>query len=126
MTTSALPVPRTPGSTRSLPQLAKAPTGIAGLDEVTSGGLPRGRATLVCGPAGCGKTLLAMEFLVRGITGYQEPGVFVAFEESTEDLAANVASLGFDLVQLQADGMLVLDPNSEFFKYFKHAEPGRK
>jgi circadian clock protein KaiC len=109
VTTSAVPVPRTPGSPRSLPLLAKAPTGIAGLDEVTSGGLPRGRATLVCGPAGCGKTLLAMEFLVRGIIGYQEPGVFVAFEESTDDLAANVASLGFDLVQLQADGMLVLD-----------------
>jgi circadian clock protein KaiC len=102
----ASPPPELP---RPLPQLAKAPTGIAGLDEVTSGGLPRGRATLVCGPAGCGKTLLAMEFLVRGITAYGEPGVFVAFEETTDDLAANVASLGFDLRQLQADGMLVLD-----------------
>jgi circadian clock protein KaiC len=98
-----------PDTPRSLPQLAKAPTGIAGLDEVTSGGLPRGRATLVCGPAGCGKTLLAMEFLVRGITQYGEPGVFIAFEETTDDLAANVASLGFDLPQLQADGLLVLD-----------------
>jgi hypothetical protein len=73
--------------------LPKAPTGIAGLDEVTGGGLPRGRPTLVCGPAGCGKTLLAMEFLVRGITQFDEPGAFVAFEESVEDLVANVASL---------------------------------
>ncbi len=94
---------------RVLPQLAKAPTGIAGLDDVTSGGLPRGRATLVCGPAGCGKTLLAMEFLVRGIITYGEPGVFLAFEETPADLAANVTSLGFDLAQLQADRMLVLD-----------------
>jgi circadian clock protein KaiC len=92
--------------TRELP---KTPTGINGLDEVTGGGLPKGRPTLVCGPAGCGKTLLAMEFLVRGITEFGEPGVFVAFEESTEDLAANVASLGFDLAQCEADGQLVMD-----------------
>jgi circadian clock protein KaiC len=92
-----------------LPQLAKAPTGIAGLDEVTGGGLPRGRTTLVCGPAGCGKTLLAMEFLVRGITTFGEPGVFVTFEETAADLADNVASLGFDLRQLEADGMLIID-----------------
>jgi circadian clock protein KaiC len=90
-------------------RLPKAPTGIGGLDEVTGGGLPRGRPTLVCGPAGCGKTLLAMEFLVRGITEFGEPGVFVAFEESAEDLVANVASLGFDLVKLEADGDLVID-----------------
>jgi circadian clock protein KaiC len=89
--------------------LPKAPTGISGLDEVTGGGLPRGRPTLVCGPAGCGKTLLAMEFLIRGITEFGESGVFVAFEESAEDLAANVASLGFDLRQFEADGRLVLD-----------------
>ena len=89
--------------------LPKAPTGISGLDEVTGGGLPRGRPTLVCGPAGCGKTLLAMEFLVRGITQFDEPGVFVAFEESADDLIANVASLGFDLAQLEADGKLVID-----------------
>ena len=87
----------------------KAPTGISGLDEVTGGGLPRGRPTLICGPAGCGKTLLAMEFLVRGITQYDEPGVFVAFEESAEDLVANVASLGFDLAQLEAADRLVID-----------------
>lgn len=89
--------------------LAKTPTGISGLDEVTGGGLPRGRPTLVCGPAGCGKTLLAMEFLVHGITQFDEPGVFVAFEESADDLTANVASLGFDLVQWEADGLLVID-----------------
>jgi circadian clock protein KaiC len=91
------------------PTLPKAPTGINGLDEVTGGGLPRGRPTLVCGPAGCGKTLLAMEFLVRGITEFGEPGVFVAFEESADDLTANVASLGFDLERLKADGLLVVD-----------------
>jgi circadian clock protein KaiC len=90
-------------------ELPKTPTGISGLDEVTGGGLPKGRPTLVCGPAGCGKTLLAMEFLVRGITEFHEPGVFVAFEESAPDLIANVASLGFDLAQFEADGQLVID-----------------
>jgi circadian clock protein KaiC len=90
-------------------ELPKTPTGISGLDDVTGGGVPRGRSTLVCGPAGCGKTLLAMEFLVRGITRFDEPGVFIAFEETAEDLTANVASLGFDLAQLEADGKLVVD-----------------
>jgi circadian clock protein KaiC len=90
-------------------QLPKTPTGISGLDEVTGGGLPRGRSTLLCGPAGCGKTLLAMEFLVRGIAQFDEPGVFVAFEESADDLIANVASLGFDLTQLEADGQLMIE-----------------
>ncbi|MEA2191209.1 MAG: circadian clock protein KaiC [Solirubrobacteraceae bacterium] len=99
----------TPGVAPRRRQLAKTPTGISGLDEVTGGGLPRGRPTLVCGPAGCGKTLLAMEFIVRGITEFDEPGVFVAFEESVEDLVANVASLGFDLVELERDGRLVID-----------------
>jgi len=93
----------------SLGTLPKAPTGVRGLDEVTGGGLPKGRPTLVCGPAGCGKTLLAMEFLVRGIQDQREPGVFIAFEESAADLAANVASLGFDLAQMEADRMLVVD-----------------
>jgi circadian clock protein KaiC len=92
--------------THSLP---KARTGISGLDDVTGGGLPRGRPTLVCGPAGCGKTLIAMEFVVRGIVEFDEPGVFVAFEESAGDLKANVSSMGFDLAQLEADGMLVID-----------------
>jgi circadian clock protein KaiC len=92
-----------------LPVLAKAATGIRGLDEVTGGGLPRGRPTLVCGPAGSGKTLMAMEFLVRGITQFGEPGVFIAFEETHDDLVANVASLGFDLAALEAERMLVVD-----------------
>src|SRR5579871_2871950 len=84
---------------RSLP---KSPTGIQGLDEITEGGLPRGRPTLVCGSAGCGKTLLGIEFLVRGALDYGEPGVFFAFEESEEELARNGASLGFDLRRLAA------------------------
>ena len=90
-------------------ELPKAPTGISGLDEVTGGGLPRGRSTLICGPAGCGKTLLAMEFLVRGISRFNEPGVFVAFEESAEDLVANFTSLGFDLAKAEINGQLVID-----------------
>lgn len=90
-------------------QLQKAPTGIAGLDEITLGGLPRGRPTLVCGAAGCGKTLLAMEFLVRGATQYGEPGVFMAFEETPDELSQNVASLGFDLRALERKKKLSLD-----------------
>jgi circadian clock protein KaiC len=93
----------------SLPQLPKAPTGIDGLDEITEGGLPLGRPTLVCGSAGCGKTLMAIEFLVRGVQSYDEPGVLMTFEETADELAANVASLGFDLQQLQADKKLRLD-----------------
>jgi len=91
------------------PQLPKAPTGIAGLDEITGGGLPRGRPTLVCGGPGCGKTLLGMEFLVRGATQYGEPGVFIAFEETAEELSQNVRSLGFDIDRLTADGELAID-----------------
>lgn len=90
-------------------RLPKAPTGIQGLDEITRGGLPRGRPTLVCGSAGCGKTLLAMEFLVRGATEHNEPGVFMAFEETAEELVANVRSLGFDLDELVASQKLSLD-----------------
>ncbi|MDQ1583256.1 MAG: circadian clock protein KaiC [Microbacteriaceae bacterium] len=97
------------GSIAVLGDLPKTPTGISGLDEVTGGGLPRGRSTLVCGPAGCGKTLLAMEFLVRGITEFNEPGVFLAFEEHADDLIANVASLGFDLARFEAEGQLVIE-----------------
>jgi len=89
--------------------LPKTPTGIAGLDEITRGGLPTGRPTLVCGGAGCGKTMLAAEFLVRGATAFGEPGVFMSFEESGADLAANMRSLGFDLVKLQRDGLLAID-----------------
>jgi len=80
--------------------LPKSPTSIQGLDEITGGGLPKGRPTLVCGGAGCGKTLFAMEFLVRGAIEYNEPGVFISFEETEKELTANVASLGFDLDSL--------------------------
>ena len=89
--------------------LAKCPTGIEGLDEITGGGLPRGRPTLVCGTAGCGKTLFAMEFLVRGAMQYGEPGVFMAFEETAKDLTENVRSLGFDLDDLGRQKKLVVD-----------------
>lgn len=92
-----------------LPILEKAPTGISGLDEITSGGLPLGRTTLVCGSAGCGKTLLAMEFLVRGATQFNEPGVFLAFEETPQDLRANVASIGFNLDTLAAEKRIFVD-----------------
>jgi circadian clock protein KaiC len=90
-------------------QLAKSPTGIQGLDEITGGGLPKGRSTLVCGGAGCGKTLLAMEYLVRGATRFGEPGVFMAFEETVKDLTENVASLGFDLKSLIASRKIAMD-----------------
>src|SRR4030042_3797101 len=90
-------------------QLAQGPPGIQGLDEITGGGLPRGRPTLVCGGAGCGKTLLSMEFVVRGAVNYGEPGVFMSFEETSEELAKNVASLGFDLTDLEKQKLLALD-----------------
>src|SRR5262245_466126 len=93
----------------STDRLPKAPTGIQGLDEVTGGGIPRGRPTLVCGGAGCGKTLLAMEFLVRGAVDQDEPGVFIAFEETSEELTANVRSLGFDLDKLAEQKKLLID-----------------
>jgi circadian clock protein KaiC len=89
--------------------LAKAPTGIPGLDEITNGGLPRGRPTLVCGGAGSGKTLLALEFLVRGALEYHEPGVFISFEETADELVANGRSLGFDLQHLSARRQVLLD-----------------
>jgi circadian clock protein KaiC len=91
------------------PSLPKAATGIHGLDEITGGGLPRGRPTLVCGSAGCGKTLLAVEFLVRGATAFGEPGVFMAFEETAEELAQNVRSLGFHLEELAAQNKVLVD-----------------
>ena len=89
--------------------IAKAPTGISGLDELTSGGLPRGRPTLICGSAGCGKTVLGLEFLVRGATQYGEPGAIFTFEEGPDELAANVASFGFDLPGLIARKKLIVD-----------------
>jgi len=96
--------------------LPKCPTGIQGLDEITGGGLPRGRPTLVCGGAGCGKTLLAAEFLVRGVTLFDEPGVLMAFEETEAELKANVTSLGFDLAGLVRRKKIVID--------HVHIEPG--
>lgn len=87
----------------------KTPTGVDGLDEVTDGGFPKGRPTLICGGAGCGKTLLSMQFLIKGITEYNEPGVFMSFEEPSNDLTLNVKSLGFDLEKLKADKKLVVD-----------------
>jgi len=90
-------------------ELEKAPTGIDGFDEITNGGLPKGRPSLVCGSAGCGKTLFSMEFLVRGATEFGEPGVFVAFEETEQDLHKNVASLGFDLADLEQQDLLRVD-----------------
>ncbi len=98
-------------------QLPKSPTGILGLDEITGGGLPKGRPTLICGSAGCGKTLLAMEFLVRGAIQFNEPGVFMAFEETVEELTQNVASLGFDLNDLAKHKKIALD-----FVYIERSE----
>ena len=89
--------------------LPKSPTGIKGLDEITGGGLPKGRPTLVCGNAGCGKTLLAMEFLVRGAIQFKEPGVFIAFEETEKELTTNVASLGFNLEDIAAKKMMLIE-----------------
>lgn len=91
------------------PPLAKAPTGIPGLDEILLGGIPAGRPTLICGSAGCGKTLLGMTFLVNGVTRFGESGVFVSFEETSSDLEANVASLGFDVPGLIAAKKLAID-----------------
>ncbi|MGN6341886.1 MAG: circadian clock protein KaiC [Ginsengibacter sp.] len=89
--------------------LTKSPTGITGLDEITNGGLPAGRPTLICGDAGTGKTLMSIEFIVNGVTKYNEPGVFVAFEEKSAELATNVASLGFDLNKLTKEKKLRID-----------------
>lgn len=90
-------------------QLPKCPTGIQGLDEITHGGLPQGRPTLICGSAGSGKTLLGVEFLVRGATQYGETGVLMTFEETSAEITQNVMSLGWDLDQLVADGKLLID-----------------
>jgi circadian clock protein KaiC len=90
-------------------ELPKAPSGIPGFDDITGGGLPRGRPTIVCGSAGCGKTLFAMEFLARGASEFGEPGVFLAFEETPQELDRNVRSLGFDVERLVADGKLLID-----------------
>src|SRR5688572_12626718 len=87
----------------------KTPTGIDGLNEITGGGIPKGRPTLICGSAGCGKSILAMQFLIKGITEYNEPGVYMSFEETGKDLIQNVRSLGFDLEKLIAQKKLKID-----------------
>jgi circadian clock protein KaiC len=96
--------------------LPKAATGIRGFDAITQGGLPRGRPTLICGGPGCGKTIFGVEFLVRGIEQSGEPGVFIAFEETADDLAKNVASLGYDLERLRETKKLAVD--------YVHLDPG--
>jgi circadian clock protein KaiC len=89
--------------------IPKTPTGIVGLDQITGGGIPTGRPTLICGEAGCGKTLMSLEFIVRGAIEFNEPGVFMAFEEKAEELQVNVSSLGFDLKKLEADKKIRID-----------------
>jgi circadian clock protein KaiC len=93
----------------SLERLEKSPTGIRGLDEITEGGLPQGRPTLVCGGAGSGKTLLSMQFLAQGAMQFGEPGVFVAFEETADELSKNFASLGIDLKKLTQMNKILID-----------------
>jgi circadian clock protein KaiC len=97
---------------RSVPKemrLAKVPSGISGLDEITDGGLPKGRPTLVCGGPGCGKSLMGVEFLIRGALDHGEPGVLITFEETQEDIRKNVASLGFDLQDLIRRKKIIID-----------------
>jgi RecA-superfamily ATPases implicated in signal transduction len=100
---------RKKSSSRELLRLEKTPTGIPGFDEISEGGLPKGRTAIVCGGAGCGKTMFGIEFLVRGALEYNEPGVLMAFEETPEDIARNVASLGFDIQDLANKKKLFLD-----------------
>jgi circadian clock protein KaiC len=111
-TTKSRSSKRTPSAVTDVTEsagIAKAPTGIAGLDDITNGGLPAGRPTLICGTAGSGKTMLAIEFLVNGAVHYGEPGIFMMFEESAEELTQNVRSLGMDLDRLVADGKVGLE-----------------
>lgn len=96
-------------NTQTEKELKKSPTGINGLDEITFGGLPQGRPTLICGNAGCGKTLLSMEFIVRGARDFNEPGVFLSFEETENDLIANFESLGFNIKELKEAKKLSMD-----------------
>src|ERR1700724_2044432 len=96
-------------ATRAFPQLKKAPGGIAGFDEISGGGLPAGRPTIVCGGPGCGKTMFAMEFLIRGATEFGEPGVLMTFEETGEEMSRNVESLGFNLPSVVEKRKIFLD-----------------
>lgn len=97
-------------SKKSSPKgIEKASTGIQGLDEITFGGLPKGRPTLICGNTGCGKTILALEILIRGAIEFNEPGVFFAFEETKEDIIKNIASMGYDIVDLEKKKLLLIE-----------------
>lgn len=100
---------KTVAASRAFPQLKKSPSGIAGFDEITGGGLPTGRPTIVCGGPGCGKTMFAMEFLIRGATEFGEPGVLMTFEETGEEISRNVESLGFNVQSLVDKKKLFLD-----------------
>src|SRR6202140_1707699 len=100
---------RNGNSAADMARLEKARTGIPGFDEITRGGVPKGRPTIVCGGPGCGKTMFAVEFLVRGATQFGEPGVLLTFEETAGEMTKNVASLGFDLEDLSARKRLVMD-----------------
>src|SRR6516162_7113477 len=100
---------KTRSLSRELPVVSKSRTGISGLDQVTYGGLPKDRPTLLCGSAGCGKTLFAMTFLYNGAVEYNEPGVFLAFEERPEDLIKNVGSLDYHVSKLIAGKKLAID-----------------
>jgi circadian clock protein KaiC len=104
-----MPTETSKNNNKSSNTLVKTPTGISGLDEITMGGLPKGRPSLICGGPGCGKTLFSLEFIIRGAQEFGEPGVFIAFEEKADELAINVASLGFDLNKLQQDKLLKID-----------------
>src|SRR3981081_2588706 len=101
--------PKSATASRTFPQLKKAPSGIAGFDEITSGGLPAGRPTIVCGGPGCGKNMFAMGFLVHGAKEFGEPGIVMTFEETSDEMARNVESLGFDLQALVRRKKLILD-----------------
>jgi circadian clock protein KaiC len=107
--TASILAPETAPAAEAAQALAKSRTGISGLDEITFGGLPAGRPTLICGGPGCGKTLLATTFLVNGAVMFNEPGVFVSFEESSDDLIQNVASLDYDLGELVAQKKIAID-----------------
>ena len=99
----------TASKTKPRPQLPKTPTGIRGFDEITGGGLPTGRPTLVCGGSGCGKTVFGIAFLVNGATRFGEPGILMSFQESERELTDNVASFGYDLQDLIRGKKLVID-----------------
>src|SRR3984893_6936198 len=100
---------KTVAASRAFPQLKKSPSGIVGFAQITGGGLPTGRPTIVCGGPGCGKTMFAMEFLIRGATEFGEPGVLMTFEETGEEMSRNVESLGFNLQSLVDKKKLLLD-----------------